>query len=222
MKLTVFNGSPRGKNSNSAVLSKWIVEGASTAAKVEYEEVYLVKTQEHGSYVKKFAEADIALITFPLYTDSMPGIVTAFIGELQPLAGKMKGKKLAFEVHSGFPEAYHSRHVEKYLVRLAEILGCDYVGTVIMGNGEPTRLMPESSQMKKRDRFVRLGESMIKEGIFDSATLKEIAHPEMIKGPMVVFYKIAAATGLLSMYFKILLKQNNALKNSFARPYESE
>ncbi len=222
MKLTVFNGSPRGKNSSTSVLAKWIAEGAGRATKIEYEEVYLAKTPEHGAYAKKFAESDISLITFPLYTDSMPGIVAAFITELQPFAGKMKGRKLGFEVHSGFPEAEHSRHVEKYLVRLAEILGADYIGTIVMGMSESTRMAPEAHQTKKRERFAKLGESMIKEGTFDSVTLKELARPEKLAGFTLLLYKFAASTGFLSMYFKSLLRKNNALKDSFARPYENE
>ena len=222
MKLTIFNGSPRGKSSNTSVLAKWIAEGAGRAARIEYEEVYLAKTGEHGAYVKKFAESDISLITFPLYTDSMPGIVTAFIGELQPFTGKMKGKKLGFEVHSGFPEAEHSRHVEKYLVRLAEILGADYIGTIVMGTSEPIRFIPESSQAKKRERFAKLGESMIREGAFDGETLKELARPEKLTGFILVMYRFAVLTGVISMYFKSLLKKNKALKDSFARPYEDE
>ncbi len=222
MILTIFSGSPRGKNSNSAVLSKWIAEGADNVAKVECEELVLAKTQEHGLYAKKFSETDIALIVFPLYTDSLPGIVVAFIEQLAPYTGKMQGKKLGFVVHSGFPEAYHSRHVEKYLVRLTGLLGADYVGTVVMGTSESTRLMPESYQKKKRERFVRLGESMMKDGTFDIPTLKELANPEKLAGPKLLFYKAAAATGIFNTYFKTLLKQNNALKKSYARPYESE
>lgn len=222
MKLTVFNGSPRGRKSNSSVLSKWIAEGAAKAGRIDHEEVFLVKTQEHGLYADKFAESDIALIIFPLYTDSMPGIVAAFIEELAPLAGKMQGRKLGFVVHSGFPEACHSRHVEKYLVRLAELLGADYAGTAVMGTSEPTRLMPESNQRKKKERFERLGESMVKNGTFDKSTLKELAHPEKYAGPMLLLCKAAAGIGLFNISFKAILKQNNALKNSFARPYEEE
>ncbi len=222
MKLTVFNGSPRGRNSNSSVLSKWIAEGAAGAERIDHEEVYLVKTKEHGLYAKKFAETDIALIIFPLYTDSLPGIVAAFIEELAPFTGKMQGRKLGFVVHSGFPEACHSRYVEKYLVRLTELLGADYMGTAVMGTSEPTRLMPESYQTKKRERFAKLGESMIKEGTFDSVTLKELARPERLTDFTLLMYKFAVATRLPSMYFKSLLKKNNALKDSFARPYVSE
>ncbi len=218
MKLTIFNGSPRGKNSNSAILAKWIMEGAD----IECEEVYLAKIKEHELYAQKFAESDIDLLIFPLYTDSMPGITAAFIEELQPYAGRMEGKKLGFIVHSGFPEAYHSRHIERYLIRLAEKLGADYIGTAVMGSSEGTRLTPESYQNKKRERFKRLGESMIKNGAFDVTTLGELARPEKIKGAELTLYKTAQRLGILSMYFKILLKKNNVHKSSFARPYANE
>lgn len=220
MKLTIFNGSPRGRKSNSAILSKWIAEGAVRSGQLEYEEVYLANIDEHKSYVKKLTESDFALLIFPLYTDSMPGIVAAFIEELEPLKGMMKGKKLGFVVHSGFPEACHSRYVEKYLVRLAEILGADYAGTAVMGGSEGTRLTPEAQQQKKREKFARLGGSMIVDGVFDSSVLKELARPEKFTGPALLLCKAVVSTGLINMYFKSMLKKNSALENSFARPYE--
>jgi multimeric flavodoxin WrbA len=252
MKLTIFNGSPRGKNSNSAVLTKWIAQGAAEAeraagetgetervtgeigdkersagetsgtVRVEYEELFLVKTQEHKSYAKKFEESDISLLVFPLYTDSMPGIVAAFIEELASLAGKMQGKKLGFVVHSGFPEACHSRYVEKYLVRLTGILGADYAGTAVMGSSEPTRMIPESKQQKKGELFARLGRSIVREGSFDKATLYELAPLEKLTGLTLLIYKMGSATGLFKIFFRSLLKQNNTIKTSFARPYEGE
>jgi|LSQX01.2.fsa_nt_gb hypothetical protein len=222
MKLIIFNGSPRGKKSNASVVAKWITEGAARAADIEHEQVYLANTKEHHIYVNKLLESDMALITFPLYTDSMPGIVAAFIEELQPFAGKLKGKKLGFEVHSGFPEAYHSRHVERYLVRLTQILGTDYLGTIIKGESEAMRLMPESMQKKSMGLYNRLGESMVTDGTFDSGALAKLAKAEKLSGLTLVIYKLADRIGLLSMYFKNALKKNNMLENSYARPYESK
>ena len=89
--------------------------------------------------VQAFAGAECVLLGFPLYTDAMPGMVKHFIEALEPLAGRKDNPSLGFLVQSGFPEGLHSRYVERYLEKLAERLGCPYLGTIVKGNGEGVR-----------------------------------------------------------------------------------
>lgn len=219
MKLNVFNGSPRGKNSNSAVIVKWILEKAWSNPEIEVEEIYLNKTEEHESNAVKIMDSELTLIIFPLYTDSMPGIVTAFFEKLQPYIGKMKGKKLGFVVHSGFPEAHHSRFVERYLIWLVKVLDATYMGTVVFGGSEPVRLMPESMQRKKKACFNKIGESMLSEGRFDSASVKKLAGFEKLSGVNLVMNKIMSSTGIANLYWDSELKKNHAFEKRFAQPF---
>lgn len=219
MKLTVFNGSPRGKNSNSAVIAKWMLESAGSAPEIKIEEIYLTKIEEHESNAAKMADSEITLIIFPLYTDSMPGIVTAFFEKLQPYIGKMTGKKLGFVVHSGFPEARHSRFVEKYLIWLVKVLDATYMGTVVFGGSEPVRLMPESMQMEKKACFNKIGETMLSEGRFDSTSVKKLAGSEKLSALKLFIYKVMILFGVSNMYWDNELKRNNAFENRFAQPF---
>ncbi len=74
----------------------------------------------------------------------MPGIVKAFIESLAPFKDRPDNPPLGFLVQSGFPEAAHSRFVERYLQKLAQRLGSPYLGTIVKGGAEGTRIMPEN------------------------------------------------------------------------------
>ena len=222
MRLTVFNGSPRGKNSNSAVIINWMLESAKNTPEIDIEEIYLAITKEHEANAAKMVDSEVTLIVFPLYTDSMPGIVAAFFEKLQPYIGKMEGKKLGFVVHSGFPEANHSRFVEKYLIWLAEVLDATYMGTVVLGGSEPVRLMPESMQKKKKAWFNKIGETMLSEGRFDSASVKKLAGFEKLSALNLILNKIMILSGTANMYWNSELKRNHAFENRFAQPFKEE
>jgi NAD(P)H-dependent FMN reductase len=219
MKCCIFNGSPRGKNSNSSVIIRWLLENVSSDPSISTEEFSLANTAEHKAYAAQMAEADVSVIVFPLYADSMPGIVAAFIEELCPYTGKMKGKKLAFEVHSGFLEANHSRYVEKYLQQLSRLLGADYMGTIITGDSEAIRLMPDTMQKKRKALYNKIGESIFKNGIFDSKSAIKLVRTEKLTGLRRLLYKTVLTTRFANMYWDSELKKNNAYEKRLARPY---
>jgi multimeric flavodoxin WrbA len=219
MKCTVFNGSPRGEKSNSSVIIRWLLESAVNFPDVSTEAVLLRKTEQHEEYAAKMWESDISIIIFPLYADSMPGLVSAFIEKLQPYLGKMAGKKLGFVIHSGFSEAHHSRYIERYAVWLAQALDADYMGTAIYAGSEATRFMPDKMQKKKKALFNRIGESMFSEGIFDGKAVKKLVRTESLSGFKLLMYKILAKTDILNFYWNSELKKNKAYDNRFARPY---
>ena len=78
MQLTVFNGSPRGRKSNSKIILDQFLSGFETTPGNSYELHYLNRLKETEHFVQAFAEADTVLLTHPLYTDAMPAIVKAF------------------------------------------------------------------------------------------------------------------------------------------------
>ena len=134
MRLTVFNGSPRYKKSTTAIMLDHFLEGFAEVEGTTYETAYLVPTKDTDKFTRMFGEAEKVLLAFPLYHDSMPAFVKAFIESLEPLCGRDNNPDIGFSVHSGFPEANHSRYVEHYLKKLSNRLGCKYIGTVIKGN----------------------------------------------------------------------------------------
>jgi hypothetical protein len=217
-RLTLFNGSPRGRRGNTPIFLREIANGFGGPTEMHH----LIRLKETLPMVQAFAQAECVLLGFPLYTDSMPGVVKHFIEALEPLAKRKNNPPLGFVVQSGFPEGLHSRYVERYLEKLAERLGSPYLGTVVKGNGEGVRIMPPEATQNLFANLQAVGASLAKNGRFDPIALKAIAQPEQfpaILGPVFqVFLRLPAGHA----YFDDMLKKNGAYERRFARPFSKE
>jgi multimeric flavodoxin WrbA len=103
MKVTIFNGSPRGKKGNTHFMVKEFTKGAEQAgAKVE--NIFLVKKKIHpcrgcltcwiktpgvcviyddmAELIQKFVESDIVVFATPVYVDNVTGIMKNFMDRL--------------------------------------------------------------------------------------------------------------------------------------------
>jgi len=222
MRLTVFNGSPRGKTSNTKLLMEHFSRGFLEQADNQMEVVYLNRIKELEHQVEMFAQAEHVILAFPLYTDAMPGIVKKFIEALGPLCGRLENPSLGFVVQSGFQEPAHSRYLERYLVKLASRLGCAYHGTAVRGGGEGIRIQPSWMTRKLFNGFYLLGKKYSPEKGFDKSILKTLAPWEkMSKGRLACFHMLNK-TGLGNFYWDHQLKQNKAFEQRFARPFVEE
>ena len=218
MRLTVFNGSPRGKGSNTKVFLEHYLKGFEAKAGNSYQVFYLNRVKHTERFAQAFAEAEHVLLAFPLYWDAMPGLVKAFIEALEPLCGRERNPDIGFIVQSGFPEAAHSRYVEKYLEKLAARLGCKYVGTIVKGGGEGALVMPDQYR-KPFEIFYQLGVTFGETGQFDEALLQKLAKLERypkILGPL---FQLFLKTKLATSYWDNQLRENGVYKERFDRPY---
>ena len=131
MKLTIFNGSPRGMKSNTKILMEHFINGLNTIKKDRDINIYYLKEIKNNDlFVKEFENSEYIIIAFPLYTDSMPGIVKYFIDKLIDVNPGKTNCKIGFVVQSGFPETAHSRYVERYLEKFSVRIGAEYLGTI--------------------------------------------------------------------------------------------
>ncbi len=215
MRLTVFNGSPRGEDSNTKVILDHFLNGFMKTKGNRYELSYLVRTNERDDFVKSFQEAEHVLLAFPLYVGAMPAIVKTFIETLVPLVGRDGNPDIGFIVQSGFPEAIHSRYVERYVEKLARRLGCHYLGTVVRGGGEAIRAMPAWFNKKLLDSFYKLGEAFGEKREFDERIVLDIAKPERFSKAKFWYFRIVVQ----KFYWDRMLRKNNAFRQRFARPY---
>jgi len=215
MKLTVYNGSPRGKSSNTRILLEHFLEGFLTAEGNTYELAYLVRVKESADFIKLFQEAEQVLLVFPLYTDAMPAIVKAFIESIEPLCGRSNNPDIAFIVQGGLPEATHARYVGRYLKKLSKRLGCKYRGTVTKGGIEGIQEQPAMMTRKLFKSFYELGKAYGQRGEFDEQMIRDLAQPERLSRFKFWLLRFSGHR----LFWNPQLKKNKAFAERFAKPY---
>lgn len=125
MHLTIISGSPRVKkysNTHKIITAfKRGVEQAGGTASV----YYLTERGAWEAIRQAFYQSQLVLFAFPLFVESIPGIMLEFLEGIDP--EQYQGKiKLAFLVHGGFEEASQLRCCEEYLEALPGMLQCEY------------------------------------------------------------------------------------------------
>jgi multimeric flavodoxin WrbA len=218
-KLTLFNGSPRGIKGNTPIILSKLGEGFASIPGHTYELHHLKSKHEAEEYLQLFAEAEAVWLGFPLYTDAMPALVKTFIETLEPLRGRSKNPPIGFMVQSGFPEAQHSRYIEHYLQKLAARLGAPYLGTIVKGNGEGVRLMPDQANRKLFSRLQALGSGLAETGQLDPDQLARMIGIERYPAILSPLFKLFVRTPLATVYWDKQLKENGVYDQRFARPY---
>jgi len=219
MQLTVFNGSPRGKKSNTAILLEHFLKGFMEIEGNSSEIVYIVENRDREKRAGIFRNAPHVILAFPLYVDCMPGIVKSFIESIKPLCGRQGNPSVGFIVQGGFPEAYHSRFVERYLRKFATRLNSPYAGCMIRGGFEGTPSMPRFMTRGIFSHIYELGKTYGKTGTFDDGLVARLASPEHLSVLRRAFFRLGLFLGLPHMYWDRQLKANNALKKRFDRPF---
>jgi len=212
--VTFFNGSPRGRKGNTPLMLEQVAAGFGRPV----ETYHLVRLKEIDQMVEAFAQAECVLLGFPLYTDAMPAVVKHFIEALEPLVGRAHNPPLGFLVQSGFPEGLHSRYIERYLEKLAARLGSPYLGTIVKGGGEGTRVMPPQMTDGLFSALQALGAGLAGEGYFDPQILARIAAPERYPAVLDPLFRIFLRLPIAHTYFDNMLKSNGAYQQRFARP----
>lgn len=215
VRLTLFNGSPRGRRGNTPVMLEQFAKGFEG----ETEMHHLIKVKQTDQFVTAFADAECTWIGFPLYTDSMPGVVKHFFEALEPLVGRRDNPPVGFLVQSGFPEGLHSRYVERYLEKLAARLGSPYLGTIVKGGGEGIRIMPPEATRSLFGNLQTLGAGLVRQGRLDPKVLAQIARPERFPAILWPVFQIFLRLPIAHSYFDNMLKQHGAYEQRFARPF---
>lgn len=218
-RLLVLNGSPRGKSGNTPIMLQKIADGFMSAGGTTVETLHLTQVKDQQSFAQAYCKADCVLLGFPLYTDGMPGIVKEFIEVLAHFENRKENPPMAFLVQSGFPEAAHSRHVERYLGSLAQRLNSPYLGTIVRGGSEGVRMMPDSMNRKLFKALNSLGAQLAQEGAFDSNLVREIASVEKYPAVLIPIFKLLLKFPFTQMYWDSQLKKNGAFERRFDQPY---
>jgi len=133
-------GSPRTKKSTSHSLGGYLFERLS-AQNIQTETIFLhtvLRSQEKSQALLEAVEAaDLILLAFPLYVDSLPAPV---IEALERIAAHRQGqtsrKLFAATANCGFPEAHHNDTALAICATFARQAGFEWAGSLSLGAGE--------------------------------------------------------------------------------------
>lgn len=213
MKLIVFNGSPRGKKSNSTRMLSWISEEATGNI------CYLNKSSLFQSYIEEARKADTVLFIFPLYVDSMPGITKAFFEVMEQNKDAFSGKPVYFVIHSGFPEMIQSKVLSRYTAYFAQkVMEMKYKGTVIIGGSEAMQMAPDNAFRRIQSNLQQMGKAMAEgRSISEDMNIRINKRERMPRIQRVLF--TLAPGALKNFYWNQRAKQHGVKNQLLAQPY---
>jgi len=135
-------GSPRTRKSTSGSLGGYLLERLG-AQGVQVETIYIHTSLRSPDRMEALFEAvdaaDLLLLAFPLYVDSLPA---PLIEALERIAARRAGSKpahpqrLAAIANCGFPEARHNDAALAICATFAQQAGFGWVGSLALGAGE--------------------------------------------------------------------------------------
>jgi multimeric flavodoxin WrbA len=211
-KLVIYNGSPRRRGSNSALILKKTVEALGD--KVEIRD--LKEKDKWDEWAEAFKGEKNVMFFMPLYVHAMPSHVMAFIEKLQGSKGS-----ISFFIQSGFPESSQSHYLEAYFEQFALRLGRTYLGTAIKGGVEGLQARPAKTQEKSMEPMVKAIECIVHTGSFNLTDIRQLAEPVRFGVVVIALMKLLSKTGLVNQFWDKQLKENHAYEKRFDRPYIS-
>jgi multimeric flavodoxin WrbA len=133
-------GSPRTRKSTSNSLGSYLFEQLSRQ-NIQTETIYIHttmrSTERTKALLKAVDAADLVLLAFPLYVDSLPAPA---IEALERIAAHQQGqttrKLFAAIANCGFPEAHHNNTALAICAIFAQQAGFEWSGSLSLGAGE--------------------------------------------------------------------------------------
>lgn len=217
MHLVIISGAtrPQSKSNTAKVIAafqKGFEENGNTT-----EVWYLSDRRQWKRAANAFEQNERILIAFPLYVESIPGILLEFLSGLTPK--QAPGTKLAFLIQGGFPEASQSRCCEAFLETLPAQLGCEYAGTLIKGDMFGTSRVDEKTREKMLAPFTQMGRTFAQIGCFEKSAVDAFAGPEYMPEKQIRMYNLFGRH--ISRFFMGRIAKKLGCKEKLdARPYE--
>jgi hypothetical protein len=209
-KLVIYNGSPRRRGSNSALILKKALE--TLGDRVEIRD--LKEGDKWEEWADTFKKENHVMFFMPLYVHAMPSHVMGFMEKLQVSRGS-----ISFFIQSGFPESSQSHYLEAYFEQLALRLGRTYIGTAIKGGVEGLQVRPAKAQEKIIEPMVKSIADLVYEGSFNTNSICQLARPIRLGKGMEILFKVLTKIRLVNFFWDQQLKKNDAYEKRFDCPY---
>jgi multimeric flavodoxin WrbA len=132
-------GSPRTDKSSSAALGEYLLgqlERRGVAGQRLQIYTALGSATRMDELLAALDAADLALLSFPLYIDSLPGPVVAALEQIAARRGGRSGdQRMAAIANCGFPEAHHNLNALAICEIFARQAGFAWAGSLALGQG---------------------------------------------------------------------------------------
>lgn len=226
MKALLIVGSPKGKRSVSYALGSALLARLAAGGMAVEEALVsaVLKSSEERHRLYRLAdEADLVIVSFPLYVDHLPAPLIQTLGLLAdrrqgdqgatPWPGPLS-QRLAAIVQCGFWEDHQNRPAVAVMRQFARETGFSWAGALTMGAGGALAGKPldkAGGMARNAVKALDLAAASLAAGgdIPDEAT-KLMAKPLMARW----LYHLAANWG-----FKRLIKKHGARERTYDRPY---
>ena len=133
-------GSPRTKKSTSASLGGYLMEQLA-ARGIETETIQIYTTfnsaERTALAFEKLDQADLVVLAFPLYVDSLPAPVIAALEKIAAHRSSVKtSQRFVAIANCGFPEAHHNDTALAICEEFSAQSGMTWLGSLSLGAGE--------------------------------------------------------------------------------------
>ncbi len=133
-------GSPRTKKSTSASLGGYLMEQLNArGVETEIIQVYTSfnSAERTRLMLEKLDQADLIVLAFPLYVDSLPAPVIAALEKIAAHRASVKvAQSFAAIANCGFPEAKHNDTALAICEQFAKEAGMTWLDSLSLGGGE--------------------------------------------------------------------------------------
>lgn len=134
-------GSPKPRGSTSESLGTCLLKGLSArgwAATGLHIRKQLKSPADEDTLWAAMDRADLIILSFPLYVDSLPAPVIRMMEKYKARVDRpdaLKAQSLAVIINCGFPESTHNAIAERICCRFAAETGITWAGSLCMGEG---------------------------------------------------------------------------------------
>ena len=218
----VLVGSARRPRSTSEALGTYLLErlsekGFETKTLLLHRE--LQSEERQAKLLDETDRADVLVVAFPLYVDSLPTLVIrAFelIAAHRQDGDQGRAQRLLVIANCGFPEAHHNDTTIAICRRFAEEASFDWAGGLTLGGGGAIGGRP-LVEVGGAARFAIGALDLAATAIAESQPLPKEAIETMAK-PVIPAW---AYRWIGWLGWRVQARQNGVQKQIFARPYEA-
>lgn len=228
-KALLLVGSPRAKGTSEVLGTYLLNKLFENGIEIEKLRIYpLMKSHEgQGQLLSSVDRSDILILSFPLYIDSLPSLVTKALEMIWEHRRSLEiPKKHQFVAisNNGFPEAHQNDTALKICRHFANESGMEWAGSLGVGGGEGIKLMLEFFKAKKLEKVSFVSKNEIKsldsiaEFLINSGAISQEVMELRTSRPMPKWLYTFVGTLFL---WRRNAKKNKVWDKMYHQPYQS-